>query len=90
MEKKPSQLERLLKALQDHPQGITNIWIVQNLYCLNYKARITELRQGRLNHTPYNIIAIKPASGNVWRYILKPQAKESYKSETTGQLIFNL
>jgi hypothetical protein len=87
MLKKPSQLERLLKALQDHPEGLTNVEII-NMYILNYKGRITDLRQGRLNHTNYNIKAVKPAQGNVWRYILGPTEAKRFKIDSNGQMAF--
>jgi len=81
----PTDNERLLKALQDHPEGITSIWIIQNLHFLNYKGRKWDLCHGKLNDTCYNIESIH-VGGGTWKYVLHGEKK--FIQEKSGQMAF--
>ncbi|MDD4236632.1 MAG: helix-turn-helix domain-containing protein [Bacteroidales bacterium] len=39
-----SQNEKLIKALKEHPEGLTGMQIILSLGILNYKGRIHDLR----------------------------------------------
>lgn len=85
MERKgPTQLERLLKALQDHPEGLTSLQII-GMYILNYKGRTSDLRHGKLNKTCYDIETVH-VKGGIWKYVLHSERK--IYAEQNGQLAF--
>ncbi|MFA5021140.1 MAG: hypothetical protein WC517_03725 [Patescibacteria group bacterium] len=81
----PTDNERLLKALQEHPEGITSIWIIQNLHFLNYKGRKWDLCNGVINNTCYDIECVH-VSGGTHKYVLHGEKK--YIREASGQLAF--
>ena len=90
-----TQLERLLEALQNNPQGLTSIQIV-NMFILNYKGRIFDLRRGKLHNTPYNIECTR-VKGGTWKYTLhwtifrKGEGDENkYIQEPSGQMVFSM
>ena len=79
-----TQLQRLFSALQQHPEGLTSIQIV-NMYILNYKGRIFDLRRGKLNNTPYDIECTR-VKGGTWKYTLISERR--FYAEKNGQLSF--
>jgi len=80
-----TQLQRLFSALQQHPEGLTSIQIVINMYILNYKGRIFDLRRGKLNNTPYDIECTR-VKGGTWKYTLISERR--FYAEKNGQLSF--
>lgn len=78
MPREQNQLKLLLeKLIEAGEKGLRHIDII-NLYIINYKARVSELRHGKLNNTFYDIETRHIRKGE-WRYYyrgIKSQPKQ--------------